>query len=216
MKVKDLREMSDTVVYMVGHEFINETATVKSGGYFDHFVNIPKYWSAIQAALPRMFRRIIDICKKNYDYKITYAATPPEAYYNLIPWEDPAFESIGLDAYLDNRWGMDENWMFNLISRLKVYRKPILDPDFGMMSYAGADKWESMSPAYIYNNFYDEGPQVRYGERMLKFLNRAKIDGCFWVQYNDNLDRGHGLYHPTSRKRKKGYYMYKSYQRVGS
>jgi hypothetical protein len=44
-------------------------------------------------------------------------------------------------------------------------------------------------------------------------LNRARIDGYFYTQYNYDFDKGYGLYHPTRRSRKRGFYMYKSYQR---
>jgi len=134
----------------------------------------------------------------------------------LVPWGDPAFESVGVDAYFHDFLGWDEAWMFNLISRLKSYGKPIHVPDFGMNTYVGADKWGGWSPLYVADNPYDEEPQVRYTERTMKFLNHAKVDGCFWVMYNDNFDRGLGLYHPMSHKRKKGFYMYKSYRRVGT
>lgn len=45
-------------------------------------------------------------------------------------------------------------------------------------------------------------------------LNRARIDGYFYTQYNDpyTFDKGYGLY--NGFKRKKGFYMYKSYQRT--
>jgi hypothetical protein len=83
-----------------------------------------------------------------------------------------------------------------------------------MMSYSGADKWGGWVPLYVDQNPYDEEPQVRFTKRTLNILNQAKIDGCFWVMYNDNFDRGHGLCNPQTKKRKKGFYMYKSYQRI--
>jgi hypothetical protein len=47
-------------------------------------------------------------------------------------------------------------------------------------------------------------------------LNRAKIDGYYYTVYNDNpyFEKGYGLYNPLTKKRKRGFYMYKSYQRV--
>lgn len=38
------------------------------------------------------------------------------------------------------------------------------------------------------------------------------IDGYF-TEYN-NFDKRYGLYNPLTRKRKKAFYMYKSYQRT--
>jgi hypothetical protein len=46
----------------------------------------------------------------------------------------------------------------------------------------------------------------------LKVSNRARIDGYFYTQYDDPcfFDKGFGLY--NGFKRKKVFYMYKSYQ----
>ena len=162
-----------------------------------------------------MFKKIISVCNKNYGYPISYAATPPEAYENLVPWSNPAFESVGVDAYFHDFLGWNERWMLDLLSRLKKFRKPVIVPDFGMCSYAGADKWGGWNPLYVEQNPYDEEPQVRFMERTVKMLNQAKINGCFWVYYDDGFEKGHGLYNCSTLKRKKGFYMYKSYQRSG-
>ena len=219
-KVKSLRERSHAVVYMVGHEFPLETAIIPGETQMERWKNWDngQGWNKVRAVLPRIFKRIIDVCKVNYGYPISYAATPPEAYEELVPWSDPAFESVGVDAYVDDAHGLDDNWIFRLLERLKRFRKPIHCADFGMMSYSGADKFGAGAPLYAYQHGYDqppydEDPQVRFTKRTLDILNRARIDGCFWVQYNDNFDKGHGLYHPQTRKRKKGFYMYKNYQR---
>jgi hypothetical protein len=162
-----------------------------------------------------MFRRIINVCKVKYGYPISYAATPPEAYYDLVPWEDPAFESVGIDAYIHDLPGLGETWIIALLDRLKRFRKPVCCADFGMMSYAGADKFGGANPLYVSQYPNDEEPQARYAKRELDMLNRARIDGCFGVQYNEQgFDKGHALYNPLTRKRKKRVYMYKSYQRV--
>jgi hypothetical protein len=81
------------------------------------------------------------------------------------------------------------------------------------MSFLDADKFGGWNPLNQ-NSIYDEEPQVRYTVRTMNMLNQARIAGIFWVMYNDSFDRGHGLYNPLTRKRKKGFYMYKSYQIV--
>lgn len=220
-KLRNLREKSDAVVYMVGHEFQLETA-IGSGATHDerwrNSLNSPQYWNKVTEVLPPMFKRIIEVCKTNYGYPITYAATQPEARDNLIPWYDPSFESVGIDAYLTDANGWNENWMINLLNTLKQFGKPIHCFDFGMETYAGADKYGGANPLYLDDNPYDEEPQARYIVRELNMLNQARIDGCFWGQrYNDKglgNARGHALYNPLTHKRKKGFYMYKSYQRA--
>jgi hypothetical protein len=215
-KLRGLREMSDAVVYMVGHEFQLETAIIRGRDWSERFANSNKGidLDKVAAVYPQMFRRIIDICKQNYGYPISYAGTPWELDEDLIPWSNPAFESIGIDAYIHDFLGWNEDWMIALLNRLKRFKKPVHCADFGMMSFVDADKFGGWSPLYAVEYAYDEEPQARYARRTLDMLNRARIDGCFWVQYNDNWIVGQGLYHPLTRKRKKGFYMYKSYQRA--
>ena len=43
-------------------------------------------------------------------------------------------------------------------------------------------------------------------------LNTARIDGAFLYIYNYEWDKGYGIY--NGLKRKKAFYMYKSYQRT--
>jgi len=217
VKVRRLREMSDAVVYMVGHEFQLETAIIGGQDWYERFENANKGidLDKVVAVYPRMFKRIIDVCRQNYGYPISYAGTPWELDEDLIPWSNPVFESIGIDAYIHDFLGWNEDWMIALLNRLKRFKKPIHCADFGMMSYEDADKFGGWCPLYARENAYDEEPQVRYTRRTLDMLNRARIDGCFWVQYNDNWVIGHGLYHPITRKRKKGFYMYKSYKPTG-
>jgi hypothetical protein len=219
VRVKSLREISDAIVYMVGHEFQLETAIIRGENFWKRWENANKGvdLNKVAAVYPRMFKSIIDVCKRNYGYPISYAGTPWELDEDLIPWSSPAFESIGIDAYIHDFLGWNEDWMIALLNRLKRFRKPIHCADFGMMSYAGADKYGGWNPLYATQYPYDEEPQVRYTKRTLDMLNRARIDGCFWVQYNDDsFDRGHGLYHPQTLKRKKGFYFYKSYKPTGS
>ena len=213
-RVRELRENSNAVGYCVGHEFQLETAIIRGHNFLERFQNSNRGidLEKVKAVLPAMFRRIIAVCDKNYGYGITYAATPWEANESLVPWSDPAFESIGVNAYIHDFLGWDEAWFLGLFSRLSVNMKPIHSFDWGMMSFAGADKFGGWNPLNIGQNPYDEEPQARYCERTMKMLNSARIDGSFWVMYNDTFDRGHGLYNPQTKKRKKGFYMYKSYQ----
>ncbi|MCX6658786.1 MAG: twin-arginine translocation signal domain-containing protein [Candidatus Bathyarchaeota archaeon] len=220
-KVRSLREMyGDVVGFCFGHEFPFETSIVRGGSFLGRWRTgmTGVDWGKVKSVLPSMFRRIIDICKKNYGYQISYAAMPVECDENLVPWSDPIFESVGVDTYITETNEIDngEKWWSNLFSRLRVYRKPIFSFDWGMMSYVGADRWGGLSPLYCREPPYDEEPQVAYTRKTLTMLHRERIDGCFWVMYNDNFDRGHGLYNPNTHRRKKGFYMYKSYQRVGT
>lgn len=220
-KVRSLREKyGEVVAFCVGHEFLFETVIIRGGGFFERWKNgmTGADVDKIKQTLPEMFKEIIAVCKKNYGYPITYAATPYEAYENLVPWSDPTFEAIGVDTYITEVQGImnDENWWFNLFSRLKKVKKPIISFDWGMMSYENADKWGGLSPLYAGNYPYDEEPQVRYIVRTLNMLNQARITGCHWVDYNDVYAAGHGLYNPITLERKKGFYMLKSHEIVNT
>lgn len=215
-KVKSLRERSLAIVYMIGHEFQLETAIASGATQMERWktqLASPQAWNTMRTVLPQMFKRIIQVCNSEYGYPITCAATPPEASDGLVPWSDPAFESVGVDAYITDAYGWDERWWVSMLSYLKRFRKPIIVPDFGMETYAGADKYGGDNPLYMDDKPYDEEPQARYIVREVNMFHRASIDGCFWVRYNHEYDKEHGLYNPYTRKRKKGFYMYKSYQR---
>lgn len=57
---------------------------------------------------------------------------------------------------------------------------------------------------------YDEDAQAKYIERYCRFLNRAKIHGFYYNNYRDNWDLGYSLV--NGMKRKKSFYIYKSYE----
>ena len=222
-EVRNLREISESVVYSVGHEFGLETAIIRGDNWSERVKNFLKGEGRdkIRATLPKMFRDILAICRDNYGYKISYAAIADEA--GLVPWEDPAFESVGVDAILQEGLGSTEDWILDLLWRLKQYHKPVDSMEAGCMSFTGAGRIAGTAPLYNPQlRPYDEDEQANWIKRYCNLLNRAKIDGYFYTQYNDppGWEKGYGLYnpgyrpYPPNRKRKKGFYMYKSYQRV--
>ena len=212
-RVRELRETSKSVVFLVGHEFGLETAIVSGSTWFDRIAALIRGegWDQIRATLPKMFGDIVATCKKNYGYEIAYRAI---AYVevDLVPWEQPIFESVGVDAYIQDGVGWTEDWILSLLSRLKQYRKPVYSMEAGCYSIAGAGPIAGQAP--VMGNPYDEDEQANYIRRYCNMLNRARIDGYFYTFYNSTWDKGYGLYNPVTRKRKKGFYMYKSYQRT--
>jgi len=211
-KVRELREMSEAIVYSVGHEFTLETAIigktfwerynyqVKGGG-----------WDKIRSTLPGMFKKIVQVCKENYGYAITYASIPVWEH-DLVPWSDPIFESVGVDINILPSVGWTEDWNLSFLDQMKRLGKPVIATDWGVFSYEGADEFGGISPLHLEDRPYDEEAQVRYIEKFCNMLNKTKIDGCFWVQYNEErFEKGHALYNPITLKRKKGFYTYKSF-----
>jgi len=218
-KVKKLREMSESVVFMVGHEFgLDSSSFVPGETYEERSLNA---WSGhfdfekAAAAMPSVFKKIISLCNENYGYQIAYAAIPWEAD-NVVPWSDPIFESVGSDAYIWDKAGMPENWVFKHLSNLKRFGKPVYSTEWGCLTYKNASEdWQIAVDEYP----YDEDEQSNYIAKYCNLLNRARISGAFYTQIDDERLGGYGLYRASnppyfgaSSHRKKGFYMYKSYQ----
>jgi hypothetical protein len=212
-RVRTLREKSDSIVFLVGHEFGLETAIVPGNDWFERLENLKKGmgWDEITRILPGMFNKIIKVCNENYGYQIAYRAIA-WTEVDLVPWSNAAFESVGVDAYVQEGVGWTEDWILNLLSRLKMYRKPVCSMEAGCYAIKGAGRFAGQAP--LPENPYDEDEQANYIRRYCDMLNRARIDGYYYTAYNDDWDKGYGLYNPDTRKRKKGFYMYKSYQRA--
>jgi len=217
-KAKSLREQSENIVFMVGHEFGIDTIGITPG---NNWIERATYQTThndwldrVRTKVPVMFSRIIPICRRNYGYEIAYAAAVWEI--DSVPWSDPMFESVCTNAYIMDRFGWTENWVIQHLSSLRRYGKPIISSEWGCMTFSGAGRVSAAGPLFFAENPYDEDGQANYIKRYCNMLNLEKIDGCFYTQYNETWDKGYGLYHPVTRKRKKGFYMYKSYERVGS
>ena len=213
IRVRALREASERVVFSIGHEFGLETAIVRGDTWFDRADNLSADWQKVTATLPGMFAKIIRVCKESYGYKISYSAIPG-GEVDLVPWENPIFESVGADAYVMPVIGWSEDTILTLLSRLKIYQKPVFSMETGCMTFKGAAYYGGVVPRDVSARPYDEDEQAGYIKRYCDMLNRARIDGYFYTQYNDNpyFENGYGLY--NGFKRKKGFYMYKSYERA--
>jgi hypothetical protein len=214
-KVTSLTDSSDSVVLSVGHEFGLETAGIIPG---DNWWERMGYqlknsdWQArVNANLPRMFAKLMRTVREKYPQRpIAYSAAIWEV--DSVPWSDPAFESICTDAYVMTKFGITDDWMLSHFSQLKRYRKPIHSSEAGCMTFTGAGEWGGAMPLGVWETHpYDEDEQARYIKKYCDMLNRARIDGYFYTVYNDDFDKTYGLY--NGMKRKKGFYMYKSYQR---
>jgi hypothetical protein len=159
------------------------------------------------------------LCRENYGYQIAYAATMDEAA-DIVPWSDPIFESVSSDAYIWDKAGWTEDYIINHLNKLKMYRNPVNSTEWGCLTYKGASQEWGFTEEDFAKYPYDEDEQANYIKRYCNMLNRARIDGAFCAQLDDERLRGYGLYKATSpgqfgagSSRKKGFYMYKSYQR---
>jgi hypothetical protein len=228
-KVKVLREASDSVVFMIGHEFTFDAYGIVPGETHPDRLWYPiqnpdwvrnTYWKALNSTLPDAFKRIIALCRENYGYQIAYAATIDEASY-IVPWSDSIFESVSSDAYIWEKAGWTEDWVVKHLSELKKFEKPVNSTEWGCLTYKGASQEWGFTDQDFAKYPYDEDEQANYIARYCNMLNRASISGAFCNQLDDERPKGYGLYKATSppyfgpgSSRKKGFYMYKSYQRT--
>lgn len=227
-KVKVLREASDSVVFMVGHEFTFDAHGIVPGETHPDRLRYPiehpnwvrnAYWKTLRSILPDAFRRIIALCRENYGHQIAYAATIDEAAY-IVPWSDPIFESVSSDAYVWDKAGWTEDWIVKHLSELKKFGKPVNSTEWGCLTYKGASQEWGFTDEDFANYQYDEDEQANYIAQYCNVLNTARISGAFCNQLDDERLKGYGLYKATSppyfgpgSSRKKAFYMYKSYQR---
>jgi hypothetical protein len=227
-KVKALRQASDSVMFMIGHEFTFDAYGTIPGDTHPERLRFPldhpewirnNYWKTLRSVLPDAFRRIIVLCRENYGYQIAYAATMDEAA-DIVPWSDPIFESVSSDAYIWDKAGWTEDYIINHLNKLKMYRKPVNSTEWGCLTYKGASQEWGFTEEDFAKYPYDEDEQANYIKRYCNMLNKARIDGAFCAQLDDERLRGYGLYKATSpgqfgagSSRKKGFYMYKSYER---
>jgi hypothetical protein len=220
-KAKKLREMSESIVFMVGHEFSLDSSDFVAGAtYEERSINAWNGlfdWRKATAVMPDAFNRIISLCKQNYAHPIAYAATPWEAE-TVVPWAHPMFESVGTDAYVWDKMGWTEAYVIDHLNKMKMFRKPVYSTEWGCLTYKNASQdWQIAVDKYP----YDEDEQANYIAKYCNMLNKAKITGAFYTQIDDERLGGYGLYKASTppyfgpgSSRKKGFYRYKSYQRT--
>jgi hypothetical protein len=216
-RVRELRETSESVGFMVGHEYGLVVQGIIPGkdwtSRLQYQVDHNDWLQMVRANLPGMFKRVLKVCKENYGYGISYAAAIWED--DMVPWSDPLFESVSTDAYVFDKAGWTTSRISGHLTALKRFGKPVNSAEWGCMTFKDAGAISGISPLYENQYPYDEEEQANYIDNYCKMLNRTRIDGCFYTGYNQNAEdpKDFSVYYGT--KRKKGFYMYKSYQRSG-
>lgn len=213
-RIKALRETSDAIVFTIGSEFVYSIKDLLPGEQWIDQLNYAvqnynDYIKRIKEQIPKSFQIILPAIKRVYDYPVAYAAELNEA--NFVPWEDPVLESVCIDLYLADAYGMNEQWMLNYLEKFGKFGKPINWSEFGCLTYTGGGHYGYMTSAWA-TSPYDEDEQAKYIQRYCNTFSKAGIEGAYYYIYNEEWDKGFGLY--NDKKRKKGFYMYKSYQRA--
>lgn len=218
-RIRKLREASESIVFEFGCEFTWSSKGIIPGNTYPERIQYASthrdWWNMMEEALPGYFKRIIPIIKSNYGYPAAYSAQDNEVH--LVPWSDPVFGSIDFEAYLADKWHEDETFMIQRLLDLQKFKKPVNLSEFGCRSANGAaydagGDWDPNKPL-------DENEQANYIERYCNMVNKANANkplatSVHYWQYYENWDKGFGLLSSDGTKRKKGFYIYKSYQRV--
>jgi len=86
--------------------------------------------------------------------------------------------------------------------------------EWGSSTYGGASNYGGAGGLNVGQGSYNEDEQANYIEGYCELLNKVRIDGCFLHTFTETEPKAMGIL--NFKKRKKGFYMYKSYERVGS
>jgi hypothetical protein len=213
-RITSLRETSDRIVWAIGNEFTYCVKDLIPGDTFQDqqawvHQHHDGYIEAQQTDIPKVFERILPVIRRNYRYPVAYNAGPNEI--DLVPWNDPIFESVCWNAYLKPAYReATEKSLLNKFFRLKRFQKPVIASEFGCATWTGAR--QASDTALFQGQAYDEEEQADSIDRHCRMFNSAGIDGAFLYIHNEEWDKGSGLCNGT--KRKKGFYAYKSFQRV--
>jgi hypothetical protein len=217
-KVMALRELSSSVVFMIGHEFTLDMNGIVPGDVLQDrlkYMHDHSDWQQkvnLKQKIEDVFTKIIPIVKKNYSYPVAYAAAAFE--WNLVPWSNSIFESVGMDAYVLDANGWTEEWIMGQVSNMKKFGKPVYSTEWGCPTSKGASNIPT-ELLFTFQNPYDE-EQANYIARYCNMLNQneGEFDGAFYTEYNDEYDGPKGYSLCNGMQRKKGFYMYKGYQIV--
>ena len=212
-RVRSLRETYDSFVFMIGCEFpLSISGIIPGTTWFDrvrYATEHSDWWNLVASNEPKILRKILPVVKNNYGYPVAYAAMAGEI--SLVPWSDPIFGEVSPQMYPQYSPSATQAWAPKELSDLKRFGKPVIASEFGCATYKGAGLWGA-NDLNIAEHSYDEDEQASYIDKYCNMLNKADIDGAFYYMYNDDFDKSYGLY--NGKKRKKGFYMYKSYQRA--
>jgi hypothetical protein len=215
-RLRPLSESAASIAFCAGHELSMDTAGIIPGDTYaertTYIMNNKTWTSLVQKEFPPLIQEVMQVCRDNYGREVAYAASSAEM--NLVPWADPIFESVNVDLYVSETYGLSESLVLSILSGLKRFGKPVNSTEWGCPTFTGAGPISSAwSVEYAKQQPYDEDEQANYIQQYCETLNSATVNGSFYTLYNDDFfPRGYGLY--NGMKRKKGFYIYKSYQRV--
>lgn len=209
---------SYSIVLQVGVELsldsriISDKASyVERAADIDRIVRTRNSWIDL---LIDFVNELVDTAEESFHGPTIYA----EAHYEKMKWNKVKTRFIGTNQW-DDMWRTEH--VPEALQRLTLFAKPIIVTEFGCATFTGASKYGGI--AWKYTGTYNEDEQANTIEKYLKIFSNLKIHGSYlymfyqpkpWAPETEWSIVKTGKIQNTLQ-RKKGFYMYKSYQRVG-
>jgi hypothetical protein len=207
-KAENLRESSSKVQLWVGNELTIDASGIREGATYNERAaandppNMPR-------ALNGFLRDLISASREEFHGKLSYSA----GFWEPVDWNQIGADIVGSNEYF---WPERDNINEKIVS-LEKHGKPVYITEFGSSTFKGACQWGGGGFFHYNGAPYDEDTQANCIENYLKIFNQTKPDGCFLWEYREQDAQFMGIVTPPeigSSKRKKSFYMYKSYQRA--
>jgi hypothetical protein len=173
----------------------------------------------------------LDVARDNFQGEISYSAGP----WENVPWNRVSFDVVGETLYYTGESLSDYIYK---IKKLQSYDRPVHIKEFGSSTYStytrgnsmrmtsfwvamygkkeGADKYIGRRPMEGHVALYNEDTQAEHVRFYLNIFNRMALEGCFLYEFEAREPKNpqeFGIVDVPLKRRKKAFYMYKSYQR---
>jgi hypothetical protein len=214
-KFEELRKKSHHIDFelSVGNELSIESSGFIEGEFYgERKDKLQKnMWTrSLEKRFHAFLQELLDITRENFHGDISYSA----GAWENVPWDTLDFDVIGETLYFSKEPLSD---YVNKISTLQGYGKPVHVKEFGTSTYEGANIFIGRRtlriPPWAYR-MYDENAQAEYVKTYLDIFNETSIDGCFLYEFEAREPRNlleFGIVDMPLKRRKKAFYMYKSY-----
>jgi len=222
-KAEKLREKSHAIILQPATELsLDSRAVFQELSYSQRCENLVQNMSRNPDwnwKLNKCLDQLLQVCRRKFNGKIAYNKMVVEK----VDWSKLDFDIVGSNEYFyPNR----QDSIVSALEQLKLTGKPALASEFGSCTYDGACKYGGSG--WLRNGLYSEEAQANCIKKYLEIYNQVKLYGCFLVYYYQvthqwrSKEQTFSIMKPElpsylhKLTRKKAFYMYKSYKRVGS
>jgi len=207
-KAQALREISNNVQLWIGNELTIDARGIRKGATYNERA-AAKDPPNLEGVLNDSLRDLVSAAKRSFSGRISYSA----GFWEPVDWGQLDVDIIGSNEYF---WPKRDS-IYEKIAALKSFGKPVYITEFGSSTFKSACQWGGGGFFHYNGEPYDEDAQASCIQNYLKIFDPTRPDGCFLWEYKENDAQFMGIVTPPetgTSKRKKGFYMYKSYQRT--